>query len=209
MDDCLGSFMVTLLDGRDRKAGVLLIEKCSASCLSAKCRDCDLEVTSTVLLAILLFRWSNSTIYVEPRGIWLLLSNSKLPFSLKTSRPMIKYNIIIAAIVSLERISIRKIKVELDVGTISVRSKTVYERAPSREKLSTKPEKDYASALLVVFASVLGRSTHCHTAIHGSLLRCVDEKEGHSRNEYNGSNDTNILLLQLSQIFSIILVEDN
>lgn len=97
-----------LFDGRDPAAGVLLIENCSASCLSATCRDCDLEVVSTVLSAVLLFCWSNSTIYVEPRGIWLLLSNSKLLFSLKTSRPMIKYNIIIAAIVSLERISIRK-----------------------------------------------------------------------------------------------------
>lgn len=95
------------------------------------------------------------------------------------------------------------------MGTISVRSKTVYGRAPTWEKSSTKPEKAYASALLVVFASALGKSTHCYTAIHGPFLRRVDEKEGHSRNEYNGSNDTNILLLQLSQIFSIILVEDN
>jgi hypothetical protein len=55
----------------------------------------------------------------------------------------------------------------------------------------------------------LGKGTHCHTSIHRASLRGADEEEGYSRDEYKGSNYTNVLHLELAQSFSIVLIEDN
>src|ERR1700679_1199585 len=55
----------------------------------------------------------------------------------------------------------------------------------------------------------LEEGTHCHTAIHRAFLRGVDKEEGYSWDQYQGGNYTNVLDLELAQIFCLVLVEDN
>ena len=62
---------------------------------------------------------------------------------------------------------------------------------------------------LTTLASILEKGTHCHTAIHRASLRGADEEEGYSRDKHKGSNYTNVLHLELVQIFSLVLIEDN
>lgn len=125
---------------------------------------------------------------------------------------MIKYNIIIAAIVSLE---IRlaplqyKSRVGIAAATISVRSRKLCDRAPIWAILSTKSKVIDVLTWFIVGILVLEKITHCHTAIHGPFFWGVDEKEYQGRNENNGSYYAQIRFLQLTQIIGVILIEDN
>ena len=63
--------------------------------------------------------------------------------------------------------------------------------------------------LSLVLVSASKESTHCHAAIHGPSLWCVDKEENQSRDKYKGSDDNNVHLLKLAQRSSIILIEDH
>ena len=63
--------------------------------------------------------------------------------------------------------------------------------------------------LSLVLVSASKESTHCHAAIHGPSLWCVDKEENQSRDKYKGSEDNNVHLLKLAQRSSIILIEDH
>jgi hypothetical protein len=55
----------------------------------------------------------------------------------------------------------------------------------------------------------LGRSTHCHTAIHRAFCLGVDEEEGCSRDAAQRSNYNSVLPLELAQSCSIVFIEDD
>lgn len=55
----------------------------------------------------------------------------------------------------------------------------------------------------------MDRGAHCHTSIHWSFLRSVDEEEGQCRDGSEGGDCTNVFDLEFAKIFGVVFVEDD
>jgi hypothetical protein len=76
------------------------------------------------------------------------------------------------------------------------------------ERWHTKAVKDCMSTLLIA-QGVTEEGTHCHTAIHGASLRGANKEKRGSWDQYKDSDYDKVLDLELAQIFSFVLMEDN